>query len=79
MKTTLDLPDDVMHAVRIRAVHERRRLKDLIADLLRRGLQSPLSAARTKATKLPLSSARGGLQDGVSLNDSRALRKRMES
>ncbi len=78
MKTTLDLPDDVMHAVRIRAVHERRRLKDLIADLLRRGLQTSSSEAGATTTKLPLSSARGGLQRGVSLNDSRALRQRME-
>jgi plasmid stability protein len=38
MKTTLDLPDDVMRAVKIRAVEENRRLKDTIADLLRRGL-----------------------------------------
>jgi plasmid stability protein len=38
MKTTLDLPDDLMREVKIRAVNENRRLKDAIADLLRRGL-----------------------------------------
>lgn len=38
MRTTLDLPDDLMRAVKIRAVEENRRLKDVIADLLRRGL-----------------------------------------
>jgi plasmid stability protein len=38
MKTTLDLPDDLMRAVKIRAVEENRRLKDTIAELLRRGL-----------------------------------------
>jgi hypothetical protein len=38
MKTTLDLPDDVVRAVKIRAVEENRKLKDLVADLLRRGL-----------------------------------------
>ena len=38
MKTTLDLPDDLVRAVKIRAVQENRRLKDTIADLLRRGL-----------------------------------------
>jgi plasmid stability protein len=42
MKTTLDLPDDVMRAVKIRAVEENRRLKDTIADLLRRGLAQEL-------------------------------------
>jgi hypothetical protein len=38
MRTTLDLPDDLMRAVRLRAVREDRKLKDLVADLLRRGL-----------------------------------------
>lgn len=38
MKTTLELPDDLMRAVKIRAVEENRRLKDTIAELLRRGL-----------------------------------------
>jgi len=56
MKTTLDLPDDVMRAVKIRAVEENRRLKDTIADLLRRGLaggpSGPASARRR--VRLPL-------------------------
>jgi hypothetical protein len=38
MKTTLDLPDDLMREVKIRAVNENRKLKETIADLLRRGL-----------------------------------------
>lgn len=38
MKTTLDLPDDLMRAVKIRAVEENKKLKDTMADLLRRGL-----------------------------------------
>lgn len=42
MKTTLDLPDDLMRRVKIRAVNENRRLKDVVADLLRRGLARQL-------------------------------------
>jgi len=38
MRTTLDLPDDLMREVKIRAVKENRKLKEAIADLLRRGL-----------------------------------------
>ena len=38
MRTTLDLPDELMRAIKIRAVEENRKLKDAIADLLRRGL-----------------------------------------
>jgi hypothetical protein len=33
MKTTLDLPEDLMRALKLRAVEENRKLKDTIADL----------------------------------------------
>lgn len=56
MKTTLELPDDLMRAVKIRAVEENRRLKDTMADLLRRGLDrergTPVPAPRR--LRLPL-------------------------
>jgi plasmid stability protein len=55
MKTTLDLPDDVVRAVKIRAVEENRKLKDMIADLLRRGLsQEPRVPVVRRRVKLPL-------------------------
>ena len=38
MNTTLDLPDGLMREIKIRAAREDRTMKDLIADLLRRGL-----------------------------------------
>ena len=56
MKTTLDLPDELMRAVKIRAVHEGRRIKDVMADLIRHGLAHegpPASTVRSKV-KLPL-------------------------
>ena len=40
MKTTLDLPDDLMRAVKIRAINEHRKLGAMIAELLRRGLRA---------------------------------------
>jgi plasmid stability protein len=49
IKTTLDLPDDLMHEVRIRAVHEHKKLKDAIAEFLRKGL----AAGKTQPTKMP--------------------------
>lgn len=56
MKTTLDLPDDLMRAVKIRAAEENRKLKDLIADLLRRGLVQPAGVPLTvrRRVRLPL-------------------------
>ncbi len=38
MKTTLELPDSLMKQVKIRAVREGKKLKDAVADLLRKGL-----------------------------------------
>lgn len=40
MKTTLDLPDDLMREVKIRAVHERKKLKDAIAEFIRKGMNA---------------------------------------
>jgi plasmid stability protein len=39
MKTTLDLPDALVKQVKLRAVREGRKLKDAVADLLRKGLR----------------------------------------
>jgi hypothetical protein len=49
MKTTLDLPDDLMRAVKIRAVHERKKLKDAIAEFIRKGM----AAGKTRPGKTP--------------------------
>lgn len=38
MKTTLDLPDDLMMEVKIRAARQGRRMKDVMADAIRQGL-----------------------------------------
>jgi plasmid stability protein len=38
MKTTLELPDDLMRAIRVRAARQDRKLKDVVAELLRSGL-----------------------------------------
>jgi plasmid stability protein len=61
MKTTLDLPDALVKQVKIRAVREGRKLKDAVADLLRKGLaaadeadaQTPV-IAKDKRTGLPV-------------------------
>jgi len=49
VKTTLDLPDDLMRAVKIRAVHEQKKLKDAIAELIRKGM----AAGRKRPPKTP--------------------------
>ena len=40
MKTTLDLPDDLMREVKIRAAKEGKKMKDLLAAAIRTGLDA---------------------------------------
>ncbi len=49
MKTTLDLPDALMREVKIRAVHEQKKLKDAIAEFIRKGM----AAGKTQPAKTP--------------------------
>jgi hypothetical protein len=63
MKTTLDLPDALVKQVKLRALKDGRKLKDAVADLLRKGLavsrgsESQVRAAqvtRDRQTGLPV-------------------------
>jgi hypothetical protein len=63
MKTTLDLPDSLVKQVKLRALHDGRKLKDAVAALLRKGLKvamdtqpdAPAPVVTTdKKTGLPL-------------------------
>ncbi|MQA00410.1 MAG: antitoxin [Dehalococcoidia bacterium] len=56
MKTTLDLPDDLMRSIKMRAAREDRKLKDLVAELLRRGMSQGTDRGDTarRRVQLPL-------------------------
>jgi len=43
MKTTLDLPDELLREMKLRAVIQGRTLRDLVADFIRQGLGLPVS------------------------------------
>ncbi len=63
MKTTLDLPDDLLRAMKMQAVQEGRKFKDVAAEIFRRGLPQPPPAASRPArhrVKLPLIKAEPG-------------------
>jgi plasmid stability protein len=49
MKTTLELPDELMREVKIRAVHEHKKLKDAIAEFIRKGM----AAGEERRSKRP--------------------------
>jgi plasmid stability protein len=73
MKTTLDLPDDLVRAVKMRAVEENRKLKDVIADLLRRGLTQKRGAPVPfqRRLKLPLVECAHEAQVGAEMTPDR--------
>ena len=56
MKTTLDLPDELVRRVKMRAIQSDRKLKDMVATLLDAGLRAeptaPVSAAPPKPVRL---------------------------
>jgi hypothetical protein len=60
VKTTIELPDDLVRAVKLRAVREDRKLKDMVAELLRRGLAADAAVAATRAHRVQLPLVRGG-------------------
>lgn len=41
VKTTVELPDELIREVKVRAAREGRRVKDVMAEVVRRGLADP--------------------------------------
>lgn len=49
MKTTLDLPEELIREVKLRAVHQRRTVKDIVAEFIREGLgMAPLGQGKKR-------------------------------
>jgi len=61
MKTTFDLPPDLVREVKLRAVHEGRKLKDVAADLLKRGLAGPEPTVKSRPAKPKIEIQSNGL------------------
>ena len=61
MKTTFDLPPELVREVKLRAVHEGRKLKDVAAELLRRGLSRSATPASRKQKPMIVRDAISGL------------------
>lgn len=55
VRTTLDLPDDLMRAIKVGPAQQDRKIEDAVAELLRRGLSEPGRAvASGRRAQLPL-------------------------
>lgn len=63
MKTTLDIPDDLLRTMKMQAVQEGRKFKDVAVEIFRRGLTRmppPASRPARHRVKLPLIKAEPG-------------------
>ena len=64
MRTTVDLPDELLRQARQQAAQEGTTLTALLADGLRLRLAG-ISAGRVRRRRLPVSRVGGGLQPGI--------------
>jgi len=79
MKTTIDLPDELVRRLKLRAIHDGRKLKHVAADILRTGLEEQAAAsteksatvAKDKKTGLPVIQCRRAPARGQELTPER--------
>ena len=77
MRTTIDINDELLRAVKAHAAGERKTLKATLEQALREFLTGP---ARPAAGAPPLPTFRGrGMQPGVDLTDGAALEALMDA
>jgi plasmid stability protein len=76
MRTTVDLPDDLLSEAKERAAREGRSLSDVVGDAIRSSFARNAAAERGPV-ELPTFDG-GGLQPGVDLDDSAALSDLMD-
>lgn len=77
MRTTIDVNDALLKAVKTRAANERQTLKDTFEQALRAYLAGPSSA---KSEAPPIPTFRGsGVQPGVDLTDNAAMQAIMDA
>ena len=53
MRTTFDLPDELMRHLKARAAMEGRSLRDLVLELVERGLKAPPASVASASVGLP--------------------------
>src|SRR5262245_17529888 len=61
MKTTIELPDPLVRQIKQRALDEGKKLKDVVADLLQKGLADPDRARSSSQTSHLTVDKRSGL------------------
>jgi hypothetical protein len=81
MKTTIDLPEDLVREMKFRAVREGRKLREVAEEVFRRGLAAPATLGRPgdrRRVKLPIVSTLPGAKP-FNLSGERLLELEMEA
>jgi len=79
VKTTLDLPDELIREVKLRAVVQRRTVKDLVAEFIRHGLgMAPLGRAEQRPSSSKVNIGGNGLPVIRCASDAPATRMSVE-
>jgi plasmid stability protein len=79
MKTTIDLPEDLVREMKFRAVREGRKLRDVAAEVFRRGLAAPVPEPGVRhRVNLPIIPAPSGSKP-FDLSGERLLELEMEA
>jgi hypothetical protein len=73
MRTTVDLPDELLREARQRAAREGTTLTALLADGLRLRLGNGGQAGRRRRRRLPVSRVGGGLQPWIDASSNASL------
>lgn len=60
MKTTFDLPDDLVRRIKVQAAQSDRKLKDLVTQMLEAGLRASREGGAAAALPKPVKRRRGG-------------------
>ncbi len=73
MRTTIDLPDDLLIAAKKQAAESRSTLREIFERGLRRELAGKGGARRGRAPAIRWVTARGGLPPGLDVSDRAAM------
>ena len=79
VKTTVDLPEDLLIAAKKRAAETRTTLRELVERSLRRELQTEQNEKPRKRRKIRWVTRKGGLPPGLDISDREKMHEWLEA